>query len=258
MIPKVIHYCWFGGAEKSPLIKKCIASWKKVMPDYELKEWNESNFNLEDACPFVREAFAARKWAFIADYVRLYAMYTEGGVYMDTDVKVMKTYDEFLSYSFFTCQESHPDIFVEGSVNEDGTRNNDYDYVLGIGLCSAVMGAEKECKYLKSCIDFYDSIHFDPSRKDDFVIVNLIARVLEEYGYKYVLDREQLLEGNMKILLPYTFAGMTTLTKDSYALHLYNGSWVDGNDTLKHRIRNQFPTIYGFLQDVLYKVKGKK
>jgi len=252
MIPKVIHYCWFGGAEKTPLIKKCIATWRKVMPDYELKEWNEKNFNLDEAIPFVKEAFAAKKWAFIADYVRLYAMYTEGGIYMDTDVKVMKPYDEFLGHSFFTCQESHPDILVPGSVNADGTRNKNYNQVLGIGLCSAVMGAEKGCPYLKDCLDYYSTLHFSNETMNDVVIVNTLAVVLEKYGYRYILDKEQHLEGNIRIMLPYVFAGMTTLTKDSYAQHLYNGSWVEGNDTLKHRIRNQFPTIYGALQDLIY------
>lgn len=268
MIPKIIHYCWFGGAEKSPLIKKCIATWRKVMPDYELREWNEKNFDLEHAVPFVKEAFAARKWAFIADYVRLYAMFTEGGVYMDTDVKVMRRFDEFLPYSFFTCQESHPDIFVEGSVNADGTRNQAFDQVLGIGLCSAVMGAEKGCPYLKSCLDFYSTIHFDVEHKDDFVIVNLIAKVLEQYGYRYRLEPDQLLSiptapdgrqyAPMLIKEPWVFAGMTTLRDDSYAIHLYNGSWLESSKSLKHRIRNQFPTLYGGLQDLFYWLKKRR
>lgn len=258
MIPKVIHYCWFGGAEKSPLIKKCIASWQKVMPDYELKEWNETNFDLEHAIPFVREALAAGKWAFVADYVRLHAMYTEGGIYMDTDVKVMRPFDEFLKYNFFTCQESHPDLLKPDSILPDGTRNPDFEYVLGIGLCSAVMGAEKGCRYLKDCLDHYATLHFEVERKSDFIIVNIIAKMLEKYGYRYVLDQEQHLTDNMAILLPYTFAGMTTLTDDSYAIHLYNGSWLEGSNSMKHKLRNQFPTFYTFLQNCLHLLKGEK
>lgn len=258
MIPKTIHYCWFGGKEKSPLIKKCIETWRKVMPDYELKEWNENNFDIEHSIPFVREAYASKKWAFIADYVRLYAMYTEGGIYMDTDVKVMRRYDDFLNNSFFTCQESHPDIFKEESTLPDGTRNPQFDYVLGIGLCSAVMGAEKGCQYLKDCLEFYSSIHFDVEHKDDFIIVNLIARILEKYGYRYILDRDQHLDNNMTIYQPWVFAGMTTLTDDSYAIHLYNGSWLESSKSLKHKLRNHFPTIYTFLQNTLYCLKGKK
>ena len=85
MIPKKIHYCWFGRGEKPALVKKCMASWKKYLPEYELKEWNEDNFDL-DLFPFTREAYESRKYAFVTDVVRLYALYNEGGVYMDTDV----------------------------------------------------------------------------------------------------------------------------------------------------------------------------
>lgn len=257
MIPKIIHYCWFGGAEKSPLIKKCIETWRKVMPDYELKEWNETNFDF-NSVPFVHEAYEAKKWAFVADYVRLYAMYHFGGVYMDTDVKVMRPFDEFLKYSFFTCQESHPDIMPEGAVLPDGTRNPDIKYVKGIGLCSAVMGAEKACPYLKDCLDYYNTIHFDVERKEDFVIVNIIAVMLEKYGYRYILDRDQILDGNMAILKPHIFAGMSTLTGESYALHLYNGSWVGNGPNLKHILRNKFPSAYSFLQDCFYKIRPPK
>ena len=85
MIPKVIHYCWFGRGEKSELIKKCMASWSRVLPEYTLKEWNEDNFDIASV-PFVKEAYEHRKWAFVSDYVRLHALYHDGGVYMDTDV----------------------------------------------------------------------------------------------------------------------------------------------------------------------------
>ena len=97
MIPKVIHYCWFGRGELPPLAKKCLDSWKKYCPDYEIKEWNEDNFDL-DSYPYVREAYDKRKFAFVTDVVRLYALYHEGGIYMDTDVEVLKPLDRFLSH----------------------------------------------------------------------------------------------------------------------------------------------------------------
>ena len=100
MIPKTIHYCWFGGAEKPTLIKHCIRSWKKRLPDYEIKEWNESNFDTNMA-PFCQEAYAARKYAFVADFCRVYALATEGGIYMDTDIIVLKSFDKFLDYYIF-------------------------------------------------------------------------------------------------------------------------------------------------------------
>lgn len=82
MIPKIIHYCWFGRGKLPKLAKQCIKSWKKYCPDYEIKEWNEDNFDL-DMYPYVREAYDNRKFAFVTDVVRLYALYTEGGIYMD-------------------------------------------------------------------------------------------------------------------------------------------------------------------------------
>ena len=105
MIPKKIHYCWFGGNPLPPLAVKCIESWKKYLPDYEIKEWNESNFDL-NYNDYVREAYEAKKWAFITDVVRLYAMVTEGGIYMDTDVEVLKPLDELLQYDAVSGFES--------------------------------------------------------------------------------------------------------------------------------------------------------
>lgn len=255
MIPKKIHYCWFGGAEKSALIRQCIDTWRKVMPDYEIVEWNEKNFDLQNAVPFVKEALAAGKWAFVADYVRLYAMYTEGGIYMDTDVKVIKRYDEFLDNSFFSCQESHPDIFVPESIDSEGVRNEAYKQVLGIGICSAVMGAEKGCQYLKDCLDHYATLHYSKEQESELIIVNILAVLLEKYGYHYILDKVQNLSDRITILEPWVFSGMTTRNANTYALHLYNGSWVEGNDTLKHRLRNMFPSLYGALQSISYKLR---
>lgn len=253
MIPKIIHYCWFGGAEKTPLIQRCLETWRKIMPDYEIKEWNESNFDI-NSVPYVREAFEARKWAFMADYVRLYAMYTEGGIYMDTDVKVMRKFDTFLKYSFFTCQESHPDIMPKDAITEEGHRNPNFDFVRGIGLCSAVMGAEKGNFFLKDCLDKYNSMHFEVDKQEDLIIVNIIAVLLEKYGYKYILDNNQILPGNIAVFKPSVFAGISTLTPESFAMHLYNGSWVENNSCLKHKLRNQFPDVYSFIQNSYYKI----
>ena len=97
MIPKTIHYCWFGRGQKPELAQKCIESWKRYLPEYEIVEWNEDNFNL-DEYPYARQAYDARKFAFVTDVVRLYAMFTHGGIYMDTDVEVLKPLDSILGY----------------------------------------------------------------------------------------------------------------------------------------------------------------
>ena len=96
-IPKIIHYCWFGGNPLPELAQKCIASWKKYCPEYEIREWNESNFDL-NCCDYVREAYEAKKWAFVSDVARLYALVNYGGIYMDTDVEVVKPLDPLLQY----------------------------------------------------------------------------------------------------------------------------------------------------------------
>lgn len=106
MIPKVIHYCWFGGNPKPPIIEKCIKSWKKYCPDYEIIEWNEKNFNV-NCCDYVKEAYEAKKWAFVSDFARLKIVYDNGGIYLDTDVELIKPLENFLKYdSFFGFEDT--------------------------------------------------------------------------------------------------------------------------------------------------------
>lgn len=104
MIPKIIHYCWFGRGKKSKLIEKCIASWKKIAPEYEIIEWNEENFNIDD-CAYSRFCYDNKKYAFLSDYVRLWAVEQHGGIYFDTDVELIKKPDELLLNNAFFCFE---------------------------------------------------------------------------------------------------------------------------------------------------------
>ena len=105
MIPKKIHYVWVGGKEKPNDIKKCIKSWKKHLKDYEIKEWNESNFDI-NSHPFTKGAYAAKKWAYVSDYIRMYALYNEGGIYLDTDNLVLENLDKFLKDRAFVGFEN--------------------------------------------------------------------------------------------------------------------------------------------------------
>lgn len=98
MIPKIIHYCWFGGNPLPKLAKKCIRSWKKYCKGYEIREWNESNFDISTAPLYVRQAYEAKKWAFVTDYVRLYVVHEYGGIYLDTDVQIKKKLDDLLQH----------------------------------------------------------------------------------------------------------------------------------------------------------------
>lgn len=121
MIPKTIHYCWFGGNPMPKLAKECIKSWKKFCPDYEIKEWNESNFDL-DMFPYAREAYDAKKYAFVTDVVRLYALYNEGGIYMDTDVELLKPLDAFLHHHAFSGFEAEDRVPTGIMASEQGGR----------------------------------------------------------------------------------------------------------------------------------------
>lgn len=104
-IPKIIHYCWFGGNPLPELVQNCIKSWEKFCPDYEIKEWNENNFDVH-CCQFVEEAYKEKKWAFVADYARLYVLYRYGGIYLDTDVEVLQPIDRFLENTAFAGFET--------------------------------------------------------------------------------------------------------------------------------------------------------
>lgn len=106
MIPKIIHYCWFGGKPKPPLAEKCLRSWKRFAPDFELREWNESNFDMLSAPLYVRQAMEAGRWAFVTDYVRLVALTCYGGVYMDTDVELVKPLTPYLHHRAFAGFEA--------------------------------------------------------------------------------------------------------------------------------------------------------
>lgn len=111
-IPKIIHYCWFGGGALPESAVRCIESWKRHCPDYEIREWNEKNSDLE-SCAYVREAYAAKKWAFVSDVIRLQALSEHGGIYMDTDVELLRPLDGFLQHDAFTGFET-PDTVMTG------------------------------------------------------------------------------------------------------------------------------------------------
>ena len=109
-VPKIIHYCWFGGNPKPKLAEKCIKSWKKFCPDYQIIEWNEENFDVSAAPEYVCQAYAAKRWAFVTDYVRLKAMTEMGGIYMDTDVELVKPLTPFLAHDAFAGFETDASV----------------------------------------------------------------------------------------------------------------------------------------------------
>ena len=136
MIPKVIHYCWFGGNTKNEMVLKCMESWKKYCPDYKVVEWNEDNFDV-NMCRFTKEAYESKKWAFVSDVARLHILYNYGGVYLDTDIELKENIDEWLQY--------------------DGWFAFQYDNTIATGLgCASI----KKNKIVKLLLDDYKNRRF--------------------------------------------------------------------------------------------------
>lgn len=217
MIPKVIHYCWFSGEKPNRFIRNCIKTWQKVMPDYKIRLWDANSFDF-NSVPFVRDAFKAKKWAFVADYIRIYALYTEGGIYLDSDVKVYRKFDDFLNNRFFIGTEP----LAEGNVE----------------LESAIMGSEAGHPYLLECMNYYNNLKYIPEGKDLAPITcpRVMSHIMEQWGYAYE-NKEQLLSDGIKIYdRSYIGHCFGTSVGDYYAIHYFNASWLEQ----KHGILYKF------------------
>ena len=208
MIPKVIHYCWFGRGKKSAQFQMCFDSWKKFLPEYQLKEWNEDKFDV-NSVPYVKEAYENRKWSFVTDYVRLYALYHEGGVYMDCDVEVLKPLDRFLSDVAFTGYENvgHP--------------------------LTGIMASEKGGKWVEDMMLDYDGKHFVNEKGEMDLTQNTTYahRVMEKKGLR--LDQTEENVPGYVHLYPWQFfcpkkwdTGEIMLSEDTYTIHHYVSSWL--------------------------------
>lgn len=230
LIPKVLHYCWLSGDPYPRKIRKCLDTWRRVMPDYRLRLWDISSFDIESV-PFVAEAVKARKWAFAADYIRMHALYTEGGIYLDSDVKILKRFDDFLDNDFFSSVEHHPtQMERDGAyavIDSEGHRTADA-YVSGMQIQAAVMGARPGNAFVKDVLDWYADKHFilaDGTMALDPVSPQIYARLAEPYGYLYV-DRDMQLDAGIRIYPSEIFAGNRhEATSRSYAIHLCAHSW---------------------------------
>lgn len=240
MIPKVIHYCWLSGDAYPEKIRRCMESWKRVMPDYEVKLWSLKNFDLAAAPAYVREAVAKRKWAFAADYIRMYALYTEGGIYLDSDVLVLRRFDDFLDNSFFSSMEHHPTQVQRYNdaekIDADGHRLKP-GYLMGMMIQAAVMGAEKGCPFIADVLRWYEEhpFEFDGLHVQGPISPQIYAQVAENYGFRYK-DEDQLLAQGISIYRSETFAGNRhEATAKSYAIHYCAHSW---HPTPKEKIKS--------------------
>lgn len=240
MIPKIIHYCWLSEDPFPKSIEKCIDTWKKKLPEYEMKCWNTKNFDIHSVS-YVEKAYSMRKWAFAADYIRLYALYTEGGIYLDSDVFVQQNFDDYLNYDFFTSVEYHPKIFKNENgaslMNENGELlDSSVCHVPGLGLQAAILGAIKGHPFLKSCMSFYENMDFTiPGDKESGLIApDFLAKQAVVFGFRYK-DEKQMLRDNMLIFPSTVFAGYPSYaTEQTVAVHYCAGSWVE--TTRKQRL----------------------
>ena len=229
MIPKIIHYVWLGGKKLSPETRDFIKTWKKNMPDYTIKQWDEQTFDC-NSVPWVKQAITHKMWAFAADYIRLYALYTEGGIYMDTDVAVLRPFDSFLKYSFFSSTEVHADFDSTGALklDENFLPRIKGEAIPNFGILSAIMGAERGNALVKDCLDYYSGRNFinpDGSLFVNIIIPDIIGIQAVKYGFRYI-DKTQHLSCNMIIWDSTTLVGsIRNLTKESYAIHYCEGSW---------------------------------
>ncbi|QOR65486.1 glycosyl transferase [Cytobacillus suaedae] len=226
-IPKTIHYCWFGGKEKPDLVKGCMESWKEKLPDYQIVEWNETNFDI-NVNSYVKEAYNSGKYAFVSDYVRVHALYHFGGIYLDTDVEVFKSFNDLLH---------HPSFW--------GFEQENY-------IATSTIGAQKGNVLIKQFLESYKDKKF---LKEDGTInsltnVAIITKMLEGLGLK-TDGKYQEIEGlgvfyPQAYFSPYDYINCQKLiTENSYAMHHFYKSWLPLKVRIKGKLKAYLSKVIG-------------
>ena len=219
MIPKTIHYCWFGGNPLPELAQKCIASWKKFCPDYEIIEWNESNYDISSAPIYVRQAYEAKKWGFVPDYIRLELIYEYGGIYLDTDVELIRPLDDLIPLKGFAGFEDKKHV------------------ALGLGF-----GAEKGNPIIKALMESYNpmlfiyengSLNLTPSPVLNTEI--LLKLGLKSNGAFQKIDGFTFFPQDYFSPMDF-YSGRIQSTKNTYSIHHFMASWFsDENKYIKDK-----------------------
>ena len=227
-IPKIINYCWFGRGNKNKLIKNCIDSWKLNLPDYRIIEWNEDNFDIATAPRYVQEAYQEKKYAFVSDYVRLYALNINGGLYFDTDIQVVKNFDGIL------CGQK----MVIGFEMHDS-------------VMTGMIAAIPKHPVIVDFLAYYDNIRFLNADGSYNLQVNpvVFTEILDRYGLKHD-GKKQFLEQGI-VIYPVDFFCAFDLHNDheivsdnTYTIHHYTGSWNDA--TIKKKfVKRKLVSILG-------------
>ena len=222
VIPKIVHYCWFGGKEKPDDVERYIANWKAFLPDYEIREWNESSFDVS-AWPYAQQALSVRKFAFVSDVARLYALYTHGGIYLDTDVEVRRSFDELLDGGTVLG-------FEEGNY-----------------VATSTILAERGAALIGDFLDTYRSHSFlDPNGKADTTTnVEVLTAMLADAGLKLDGSPQLIQWGGQQVrvldrvkLSPIDYPnGINHADETTYAIHHFGQSWASRKTKAKSALR---------------------
>ena len=225
MIPKKIHYCWFGRGEKPKLAKKCIASWKKCCPDYEIIEWNEDNFDV-GKYPYAQYCLENKKWAFLSDFARLIIILEHGGIYFDTDVELIKSMDNLLNYEAFY-----------------GFENSEY-VASGLGF-----GAEKGHNTVAKMLEEYADLRNEDGSFEFMGCPRLNTAALVKIGL-IQNGKEQVVAGAH--IFPEDYfnpfddpTGRLNLTENTYSIHWYAKSWMSKKAVLRSKLTRPLHRIFG-------------
>lgn len=226
MIPKKIHYCWFGGKEKPDDVVRMIESWRKHCPDYEIKEWNERNFNIH-LNRYTEEAYGQKKWAFVSDVARLWALVHEGGIYMDTDVEVVRSLDELLANNAF--------------LGFEGTQ----------WIGTNIIGAEARHQFFIDFLNSYNNRHFinaDGTLNQTTNVEEMTRRLTVDYGIRR--DGQMQTVGNITVFptdyfCPYDYInGRLKRTENTYSIHWYGQTWIK-HSSLRRRLSQWWHRLCG-------------
>lgn len=230
MIPKVIHYCWFGRGELTPLAKKCIASWRQYFPDYEIKEWNEDNFDV-NVIPYTADAYRARKYAFVSDYARFWVLYHFGGVYFDTDVEVIKPMNDVLEKgAFMGVEQLKPSLAVAP----------------GLGLA-----AEPGMTLYKTVLDRYENLPFllPDGSLNPYTMIPIVTDLLKDNGLKGDGTVEHV--AGIDIYPPDWFnpfddaTGRLRKTENTRAIHWFAKSWMPAEAAWRTNLKRMLRRFVG-------------
>ena len=241
MIPKVIHYCWFGGNPLPRLAKKSITSWEKHCPGYKLMLWNEENFDI-NTVPFTAQVAKAKKWGFIVDYIRAYAVYYYGGIYLDTDVEILKPFTEDLLQN--TCFS--------------GFEDNKY---VAPGL---IFAGVKGCAVAKELMDIYATYNFIEENGELNLTPSpvIFTNMLLKYGLKQDNMYQKLAVITVfssEYFCPMSLeTGKISITGNTFSIHHYAATWTTSIQKINTRIGRILPkSIRLFVKIIMRKIKGK-